>query len=50
MVELMKIVKEYGRNDGYNFETDKKLLCIKNGNYSDQKKLEPKTPLQSTVL
>jgi hypothetical protein len=35
MVELMKIVKEYGRNDGYNFDTDKKLLCIKNGNYSD---------------
>ena len=45
LVELMKIVKEYGRNDGYNFETDKKLLCIKNGNYSAKKNTGTKNTL-----
>ncbi|HEX5978949.1 MAG TPA: hypothetical protein VFY68_16825, partial [Nitrososphaeraceae archaeon] len=40
MVELMNIVKVYGRNDGYNFETDNKLLCIRNGNYSDQRNFD----------
>src|SRR5687767_15643024 len=36
----MKIVKKYGRNDDYNFKTDKKLDCIKTGDYSDQKNLD----------
>jgi hypothetical protein len=41
----MKIVKEYGRNDGYNFEIDKKLLCIKNGDYSAKKNTGTKNTL-----
>src|SRR5687767_16020013 len=36
----MHIVKKYGRNDDYNFETDPKLDCIKTGDYSDQKNLD----------
>src|SRR5687767_13639114 len=36
LVELMRVVKKYGRNDGYNFGTDEKLRCIRNGDNSDQ--------------
>src|SRR5687767_9319364 len=36
LVELMKLLKKYGRNDDYNFETDEKLACIRFGKHSDQ--------------
>src|SRR5687767_7993000 len=36
LVELMKIVKKYGRNDDYNFKSDEKLACIRFGKHSDQ--------------
>ena len=36
LVDLMHIVKTYGRNTEYDFQTDQKLAVIKTGNFSDQ--------------
>ena len=35
LMNLMEIVKKYGRNPNYNFETDEKLNSIRCGEYSD---------------
>ena len=33
LVDLMQIVKTYGRKDNYKFENDEKLACLKSGEF-----------------
>jgi len=46
LVQLMQIVKKFGRNDKYNFENDEKLAKIKSGMHSV---IENSVPPKSTL-
>ena len=48
LVQLMHIVKKYGRNDDYNFENDDKLFYIKSGEHSD--KQNPNNPKRTLAI